>query len=227
MKNKLRTLPTRIWSKTQRILLRKLIRCSTDVPVIRLGSDYGGWWIPVNLPNAATCITAGVGEDISFDLELIDRFGCNVLAIDPTPKAISYVESRTDLSEKFVFDPVGLWSSDTVLEFFAPADSNHASFSATNLQKTDSSIKCRVEQLETIVRRHKIEQVDLLKIDIEGAEFEVIDNMLSTDIRPQVLCVEFDQPASLFKIRNYASRLKNAGYRPSKIEHWNVTFSLI
>jgi hypothetical protein len=35
-----------------------------------LGTDYGGWLIDLDLiPRGSTIISAGVGEDISFDLE--------------------------------------------------------------------------------------------------------------------------------------------------------------
>ena len=34
---------------------------------------------------------------------------------------------------------------------------------------------------------------DLLKIDIEGAEYEVLENMVDSQIRPRILLVEFDE----------------------------------
>ena len=32
-------------------------------------------------------ISAGVGEDITFDVELIEKFSCRVFLVDPTPGA--------------------------------------------------------------------------------------------------------------------------------------------
>ena len=36
--------------------------------------------------------SGGVGEDASFDLGIIERFGCSVFAFDPTPRAIAFAE---------------------------------------------------------------------------------------------------------------------------------------
>jgi len=42
---------------------------------------------PELVPIGGTVISAGVGEDISFDLELIRLRNCTVIGIDPTEKA--------------------------------------------------------------------------------------------------------------------------------------------
>ena len=52
-----------------------------------LGSDYGGWCIcPENLTADSVVYSFGVGEDISFDLALIERFGLRVMLLIPTPE---------------------------------------------------------------------------------------------------------------------------------------------
>ena len=60
--------------------------------VERIGSDYGGCLVPRDFLTAnSVCYCVGVGEDITFDLGLIDRFGCEVYAFDPTPRSIAFV----------------------------------------------------------------------------------------------------------------------------------------
>jgi len=58
--------------------------------LIRLGTEYGGWIIPDEIGESAICYSAGIGEDASFDISLIKRYGCNVYSVDPTPRAIEY-----------------------------------------------------------------------------------------------------------------------------------------
>ena len=36
--------------------------------------------------------SGGVGEDISFDLKLQDKYNCNIFLIDPTQRAIKHFE---------------------------------------------------------------------------------------------------------------------------------------
>jgi hypothetical protein len=61
----------------------------------------------------------GVGEDISFDLALIDLVGCDVIAFDPTPVATEWIRNQKYTS-KFMFVPIGLASEDGEIEFHVP-----------------------------------------------------------------------------------------------------------
>ena len=60
----------------------------------KLGTIYGGWYIPkdITLNTDSIIYSAGVGEDISFDLLLSNRYKCNILLIDPTKRAIKHYE---------------------------------------------------------------------------------------------------------------------------------------
>ena len=54
-------------------------------PMIHLGSDWGGWDIPDDLVKADwTAYCVGAGDDVSFDLGLIDRYGCLARTFDPS-----------------------------------------------------------------------------------------------------------------------------------------------
>ena len=55
----------------------------------KLGTNYGGWIIPKNIALTPESIiySVGVGEDISFDLLLSDRYNCKIYLIDPTKRA--------------------------------------------------------------------------------------------------------------------------------------------
>ncbi len=98
-------------------------------------------------------VSGGLGEDATFDLEFIKRFGAVALAVDPTPKAIlhyyeiarafgreksaSYSTSGKqpiegyDLSKvdgrNFSLAPLALWTSSGLLEFVPPANPNYVS----------------------------------------------------------------------------------------------------
>ena len=46
----------------------------------RLGTKYGGWHVPkvMDLDKDSIIYSAGVGEDVSFDLLLSDKYGSNI-----------------------------------------------------------------------------------------------------------------------------------------------------
>ena len=185
----------------------------------RLGTPYGGWTIPAGALSArSVCYCAGCGEDISFDLALIDQFHCDVFAFDPTPRAIQYVKANTGGNSHYHFNELGLWDKKAILKFFAPSNPQHVSHSLLNLQHTADYIEVPVERLSTIMRANQHEQLDLLKIDIEGAEYKVLDSVLADGLKIRVLCVEFDEywhPLDsdyVKRIRSYVQRLLSFGY---------------
>jgi FkbM family methyltransferase len=202
-----------------------LILRPSDRGLVRLGSDYGGWWVPEDsLTPGATAYCAGAGEDVTFDVALRDR-GIAVTVFDPTPRAIAYVEALGVVDGvNFRFVPVGWWDTDTELRFYAPRDPAHVSHSAVNLQGTDDYFEAPVKTVATLAKELGDESIDIVKMDIEGAEARVITSILEVGPRPRVLCVEFDQPQPFAQVLSVARSLRRGGYAAAKVEGWNVTF---
>ena len=217
-----RVIPGRI----RRLVLRQFYRLHPRHDMARLGNDYGGWIIPASLLDASSiCYCAGVGEDISFDLALIERFGCKVEAFDPTPEAKTYVTGLPDVPAALRLHEYGLWSNNETLRFYAPRDPGvDISHSVVNLQGTETYFEAPVKNLQTIMQELGHTRIDLLKMDIEGAEHVVLENMEAANIWPRVLCVEFDQPSSFFWIRDKLKMLQRHGYTVMATEKWNFTF---
>lgn len=197
----------------------------------RLGSRHGGWVVPTDLLNAGSlCYCVGCGEDISFDLALIERFGCTVFGFDPTPRAIAFVEKVTSGNTKYRFSPLGLWDKSDTLRFFAPKDATHVSHSLLNLQQTSEHIQIPVQRLSDIMRQNGHEALDLLKLDIEGAEYKVLQSILDDQIFIKVLCVEYDEffhpldAGYRQRISQSVQQLQRAGYRMVEAYSANYTF---
>jgi hypothetical protein len=69
-------------------------RIEYRVPTIRLGTEYGGWSLcPHLLCQESIVYSIGIGDDISFDLSLIKKFGITVNAFDPTPESVKWVRA--------------------------------------------------------------------------------------------------------------------------------------
>lgn len=174
----------------------------------RLGSTYGGWTIPTSLVSkGAICYCVGCGEDITFDLALIRQFGCDVFAFDPTPRAIDHVRRAAGNIAEYHFQDVGVWSKEETLKFFAPKDRRHVSHSLVNLQATEEYFEAKVSRLTTLMRANGHRRLDLLKLDVEGAEYAVIDSMLEDKVEVAVLCVEYDEFFSPLD-RHFKSRIR-------------------
>lgn len=178
--------------------------------LLKLGTSYGGWIIPINLLSAdSICYCVGCGEDISFDLSLIEEIDCNVFGFDPTPRAIQHVKMITKNNNKYYFCEVGLWDEDDVLKFYAPKDCTHVSHSLLNLQRTEDYFEGKVRRLSGIMKENNHKKIDLLKLDVEGAEYNIIDSIIEDRINIKVLCVEYDECFHPLD-SNYKQRIKRS-----------------
>jgi FkbM family methyltransferase len=202
-------------------IMHGILRPRRGVDLVRLGSSYGGWWVPLAvLKNPGVAYCAGAGEDVTFDLELAGR-GFDVWTFDPTPRAIEHVRK---VGRDLHFLAIGWWGSTTTLRFFAPAKSGDVSHSAVNLQDTTEYFDAPVTTVNDLARQNGHPRIDLIKMDIEGAEYEVIASLLSGGPLPGVWCVEFDQPQPMRKVLRAIARIRRQGYDLVKIERWNYTF---
>ena len=56
-------------------------------------------------------LSAGAGNDISFEKALTERYGCRVVLLDPSPTGVATVERENLPADKLIFMPVGLADS--------------------------------------------------------------------------------------------------------------------
>lgn len=183
---------------------------------VRLGSGYGGWEVDIGLLDQGSIVySVGVGEDISFDLALIGATGVRVHAFDPTPRSIAWVR-RQGTPPEFELHEVGLADRDAEVEFHAPEDPGHVSHSLVASRGGGGSIRVPVRRLKTIMADLGHGSLDLLKIDIEGAEYGVVDDICRSGIRPRQLLIEFHHRFPEFgtaRTEAAIKSLKDAGYR--------------
>ena len=76
-----------------------------DIKTKRLGSDYGGWnFIDKPYLKNTTIISAGCGEDVSFDIEFMNYYESNVIFIDPTPRSVDHLEKIKNVGNDKTLD---------------------------------------------------------------------------------------------------------------------------
>jgi len=89
-----------------------------------------------------------------------------------------------------------------------PENDAHVSHSLVNLQKTERFIEVPVCRLSELMRDHQHDHIHLLKIDIEGAEYTVLQTVLEDQIPVDVLCIEYDESAANHIDRHYIQRIE-------------------
>lgn len=162
-------------------------------PQVRVRTEQSGGWYysPGALEPSPLVYSLGVGEDVDFDLRLIECSGATVHAFDPTPGAVQWAGTR-EFPERFHFHPLGISDFDGIAEFQPPTAEGNVCF--TLLERSSGggpSVSAPVRRLRTVMEQLGHDVVDLLKMDIEGAEYVVIPDILEAGVKVRQLLVEF------------------------------------
>lgn len=216
--------------------------------LLRLGSKYGGWVLePSPDLKGAVILSCGLGEDASFDVEFASKFEATVIVVDPTPRALRHFEdiqkhlgersrqrylsggcqpvAAYDLSrikrETLIIEPFALWTEETTLKFFVPANPEHVSHSLVHGEDSSSGKLAFIEVAATTVgallEKHSLRTLPLIKLDVEGAEIPVIDDMFEKSIYPRQILIEFDEmnspsPKNKARVEDADAKLRKTGY---------------
>jgi FkbM family methyltransferase len=164
-------------------------RAVTNRPMVSIGTAYGAHTVATEGLSAASVVYSfGIGEDASFDLGLIERFGCRVYAFDPTPRSAEWARQNITDS-RFLFSALGLAAENGELEVTAPENPAHVSFSFPNGRPPSDRFTMR--RLSTILAANSHTHIDVLKMDIEGFEYAALRDMILSNVVPTQLLVEF------------------------------------
>ena len=212
--------------------------------IIHVGSKTHGYYLPENfITGSSVCYLVGAGEDISFDTELVVNYGCKVFILDPAPEGINHfnlLKSKVENGEKIfvghkdtpfyyrinkeqlktiTYLEKGVWDADTIIKFYEPTLDNYASHSIELFQESGRFIEVPVDRLSNIMKSFGHTSIDLLKLEIEGAEYKVIETIIEDKLDIKAILVEYDEVFHskgfpyLFRIKKSKDLLLNNGYK--------------
>jgi FkbM family methyltransferase len=202
--------------------LRRVLRRSfdrlffSDTADLREFGRASPWTIiPRLVPRDGIVLSGGVGQDISFEKTLVQHWNCRVELFDPTPtgcKTMALSENRVDGVN---FHRVGLAGKPAEIDFSFPRDPEEGSFGWVGTSDRPR-LKLRCDAISAFAAARGIHRVDILKLDIEGFEYEVLEDVLSSNLRPAQICVEFHHFLPGIPVRRTLrtiGSLLRAGYR--------------
>lgn len=181
--------PYKDWRRRRALAARGIAPTFAVPEAVLLGERSGTWaTAPKGLGPDAVVVSGGVGDNVGWDLAVIERFGCAVHAFDPTPRSLAWLAKR-DLPERFRHRAVGLAAKDGERAFAAPTSPRSVDYAM--VQAPGSGDALPVRRLATVAEELGAARIDLLKLDVEGAEYEILADALAHGPPIDQLLVEF------------------------------------
>ncbi|CAN5643868.1 hypothetical protein BH10ACT11_BH10ACT11_19130 [soil metagenome] len=208
--------PSKIKSGLRRRWFERRLGATPLRPIpglIELGTTYGGWIAPGALIDPDwVCYCVGAGGDITFDLDLIERYGCTV-------RTIEAVASLADEARQAGGGVVGhsviqaaIATSDGPLRMQTSHEAVSRSVSSAGLYDSEQFIELPGRTLPSLMAELGDERIDLLKLDIEGGEYAVLPEIDLPSLGVKVFSIQLHHTGSVSQAKGLIAELNRAGY---------------
>lgn len=178
------------------------------------------WTIsPVNLPPQPLVLSLGLAENLSFDWAMIRDFGSVVHGFDPTPTTRKWM-NQNPMPTDFHFHAVAVAGHDGWLDLAERVGKG-------GKQRGPVFLRAPCRRISSICGDLGLARIDILKMDIEGSEYSVLQDILPHGIFPSQITVEFHhrfEEIGIQKTRLAHQALLHHGYRLAHISPWAEEF---
>ena len=181
--------------------------------LIRLGSiDDGGYVLPINdVKNSDALISMGISDNWDFEKDFSKMSNAKIFAYDHSIDSNFWISKFKKDLIKFlklkIFKPKKLYKMFQYIDFlfFFRFKKKNQFF----LKKIGVTNECT--SIKEIVSNHINENEKIfLKIDIEGSEYEILDQIISIQDKIQGLIIEFHNVSkNLDIIENFLKKIKD------------------
>ena len=145
-------------------------------------------------------------------------YNCEVHSFDPTPTGKNHVKSLKNPG--FTYHEMGVGITDGYQDVFVPTFGGQFTKTSSVPRNGDhpTTISIPVKTIRTIMKKLGHTTLDMLKIDIEGGEIEILQDLFSSPIDIKSVCAEFHSESPL-PLKKIDQLMNNVGYIPYKTWH--------
>ena len=148
------------------------------IQVSRWFEDKGDETLRLDYPLTAESIVFDVGGySGDFAAELSERFGCKIYIFEPVPEFYQRCVNRFENNKKITCFNYGLSSANGFLDIGLAE--NASSFSSPHA--TGETQKVQIRSIVECIKELNINKIDLMKINIEGGEFDVLPAIIRSE----------------------------------------------
>ncbi|MBN1415295.1 MAG: FkbM family methyltransferase [Bacteroidales bacterium] len=153
-----------------------------------------------NFTENSVIIDVGCGYNAELSQYLINKYKLTAYAVDPTEKHAPALKDLVDrYSPHFIHLPYAVVSKNDEIDFFETLDHESGSLLNDHCNIVKDRIRKYTVQgknISTLIQGIGTDKVELLKLDLEGAEYELIDHLTAEELAPvRQLFIEFHHHA--------------------------------
>lgn len=188
--------------------------------------DNGDETLRLNYPLNENSLVLDVGGyKGEFASAIINKYNCTVHSFEPIQEFYSIIVNKFSNNKKLIPHCCGL-SNSTRKENIALLDNSSSVFA-----KDANVVEIQLKNVLEFLEEHRIEKVDLIKINIEGGEYDLLESLIEHDkikmfVNIQVQFHDFvitNAKERMNKIQNTLSKTHSLTYQYEFVwENWQL-----
>lgn len=181
--------------------------------LVALGSDYGGYVVPASLvEDGWVCYCVGTGADISFELDLLGLADVHVRSFEAVESLADHVRGLAGDHPRLTIEHAAVALADGPVRMQVSHVPVSQSVSAAGLYDGENYVEVPGRTLPSLMASHGDDRIDLLKVDVEGFEYELFPTLDLSALGVMVLCTQLHHTASVAEAKRLVARLAAGGY---------------
>jgi FkbM family methyltransferase len=173
--------------------------------------DNGDATLRLNYPLTESSIVFDLGGYMGeWAQSIVNLYNCNVFVFEPIKEFAITIENKFKNNKKVRVVPSGASTSDCESLISVEGD-------ASSMFSTNATQKISLIDITKFIKENNISQIDLMKINIEGEEYDVMEHLVKTNMH---ILVDNFQIQYHTNIQNFKQR------RDDISSHLSVTHDL-
>lgn len=208
--------PTKVSNAVRRRVFEaalRRVRASQHSGVEDVGTSYGGWALPGGeIPHGGVAYCVGAGGDIHTDLELARRWGMTVRCIEPVEGFCAQAREESAGIANFVVVQAAVGVRDGPMRMTVSPHPGASSVSSAGLYLGTQSVTVQGRTVASLMRELGDTRIDLLKLDVEGAEYDVLPTLDLRGLGVGVFATQIHHNGGLRAGRQLIQLVRDQGY---------------
>jgi len=156
--------------------------------------------------------------------KIYNKYNCNIYIFEPVKFFFNDINKTFKDNKKIKIFNFGLSNKNKVIDMSIDNDS-----SSTNKDGANKT-KAQFKSISNFINRHKIQNIDLIKINIEGDEYDLLNNLIKNDLVKNIRNIQIqfhdfipNAKKEMHKIQKKLSKTHKLSYQYHFVwENWEI-----
>mgnify|MGYP003951302361 CR=1 FL=1 len=135
-------------------------------------------------------IDVGAHRGSSSEFFVLEKW--NVHCFEPDKKNFNFLLNKFNNSKNVRLNNLAISNKEGVLNFYQSEVSDGISSLIKFHESHKIAYKTKVIKLATYIKKNKIKNIDFLKIDVEGNDFNVLRSINFEEVMPRIILLEYE-----------------------------------